>query len=139
VRGDPDGCGLDLSLRYSPSSEIRVDLPTEDLLNIKKGWLMKQGSILDVSHGCFLIKRKSDNNINIPIWFFKEWNKHWFVLRGCALLFYRDPTAEDQGILDGVVDLSCVTTVSEVQVNRNYGFQTIVSAHYYILKFITRI
>lgn len=58
---------------------------------------------------------------------FKEWNKHWFVLRGSALLFYRDPTAEDQGILDGVVDLSCVTTVSEVQVNRNYGFQTIVS------------
>lgn len=57
----------------------------------------------------------------------KEWNKHWFVLRGSALLFYRDPTAEDQGILDGVVDLSCVTTVSEVQVNRNYGFQTIVS------------
>lgn len=59
---------------------------------------------------------------------FKEWNKHWFVLRGSALLFYRDPTAEDQGILDGVVDLSCVTTVSEVQVNRNYGFQTIVSS-----------
>lgn len=58
---------------------------------------------------------------------FKEWNKHWFVLRGSALLFYRDPTAEDQGILDGVVDLSCVTTVGEVQVNRNYGFQTIVS------------
>ncbi|XP_060843007.1 protein outspread-like isoform X2 [Rhopalosiphum padi] len=101
VRGDPDGCGLDLSLRYSPSSELRVDLPTEDLLNIKKGWLMKQGSTSD------------------------EWNKHWFVLRGSALLFYRDPTAEDQGILDGVVDLSCVTTVNEVQVNRNYGFQTI--------------
>lgn len=49
VRGDPDGCGLDLSLRYSPSSELRVDLPTEDLLNIKKGWLMKQGSTPDVS------------------------------------------------------------------------------------------
>ncbi|XP_050443852.1 protein outspread isoform X2 [Adelges cooleyi] len=100
VRGDPDGCGLDL-LRYSPSSELRVELPTEDLLNIKKGWLMKQGIAAD------------------------EWNKHWFVLRGSALLFYRDPTAEDQGILDGVVDLSCVTMVSEVQVNRNYGFQTI--------------
>lgn len=49
VRGDPDGCGLDLSLRYSPSSELRVDLPNEDLLNIKKGWLMKQGSTSDVS------------------------------------------------------------------------------------------
>lgn len=49
VRGDPDGCGLDLSLRYSPSSELR-DLPPEDLLNIKKGWLMKQGSASDVSY-----------------------------------------------------------------------------------------
>lgn len=52
-------------------------------------------------------------------------------MRGSALLFYRDPTAEDQGILDGVVDLSCVTTVNEVQVNRNYGFQTIVSVSNY--------
>lgn len=44
IRGDPDGCGLDLSgTRYSPTSELRVDLPAEDLLNIKKGWLMKQG------------------------------------------------------------------------------------------------
>lgn len=43
VRGDPDGCGLDVSLmRYSPS-DLRVDLPAEDLLNIKRGWLMKQG------------------------------------------------------------------------------------------------
>ncbi|XP_046680312.1 protein outspread isoform X3 [Homalodisca vitripennis] len=100
VRGDPDGCGLDLSsLRYSPSSELRVDLPAEDLLNIKKGWLMKQGND-------------------------KEWNKHWFVLRGAALLYYRDPGAEDQGILDGVIDLSGVSAVTEVQVARNYGFQT---------------
>lgn len=45
VRGDPDGCGLDVSAqRYSPSAELRVDLPAEDLLNIKKGWLMKQGA-----------------------------------------------------------------------------------------------
>jgi len=44
IRGDPDGCGLDISgIRYSPTSELRVDLPAEDLLNIKKGWLMKQG------------------------------------------------------------------------------------------------
>ncbi|XP_054268632.1 protein outspread isoform X2 [Macrosteles quadrilineatus] len=100
VRGDPDGCGLDLtSLRYSPSSELRVELPAEDLLNIKKGWLMKQGND-------------------------KEWNKHWFVLRGAALLYYRDPSAEDQGILDGVIDLSGVSAVTDVQVARNYGFQT---------------
>lgn len=44
IRGDPDGCGLDITgIRYSPTSELRVDLPAEDLLNIKKGWLMKQG------------------------------------------------------------------------------------------------
>lgn len=48
MRGDPDGCGLDLStLRYSPSSELRIEQASEDLLNIKKGWLMKQGSLPD--------------------------------------------------------------------------------------------
>ncbi|KAK9504636.1 hypothetical protein O3M35_010923 [Rhynocoris fuscipes] len=98
VRGDPDGCGLDASLmRYSPS-DLRVDLPAEDLLNIKRGWLMKQGQD-------------------------KEWTKHWFVLRGNGLLYYRDPKAEDQGILDGVIDLSGISTVVEIQVQRNYGLQ----------------
>jgi len=107
-----------------------VDLPAEELLNIKKGWLMKQGSASDVSIGEFGDPYGAKNTTDdrprrrFPT---QEWNKHWFVLRGSALLFYRDPTAEDQGILDGVVDLSCVITVSEVQVNRNYGFQTIVS------------
>lgn len=44
VRGDPDGCGLDAVTQcYTSNSELRVDLPAEDLLNIKKGWLMKQG------------------------------------------------------------------------------------------------
>ncbi|XP_011297209.1 protein outspread isoform X2 [Fopius arisanus] len=101
VRGDPDGCGLDISgIRYSPISELRVDLPAEDLLNIKKGWLMKQGL----------------NN---------EWSKHWFVLRGCGLMYYRDPTTEDKGIMDGVIDLNTVTAVLPVQVARNYGFQTV--------------
>lgn len=49
------------------------------------------------------------------------------MLRGAALLYYRDPTAEDQGILDGVIDLNSVSDVSEVQVARNYGFKTTVS------------
>ncbi|XP_069672228.1 protein outspread isoform X4 [Periplaneta americana] len=114
VRGDPDGCGLDISThRYSPSSELRVDLPAEDLLNIKKGWLMKQG-------------------LN------KEWNKHWFVLRGAALMYYRDPTAEDKGILDGVIDLSGVNSITEVQVARNYGFQTLTwDDRRYVLSAVT--
>uniref|UniRef100_A0A146M5E8 Protein outspread n=1 Tax=Lygus hesperus TaxID=30085 RepID=A0A146M5E8_LYGHE len=98
VRGDPDGCGLDPStMRYSPS-DLRVDLPAEELLNIKRGWLMKQGQD-------------------------KEWSKHWFVQRGNGLLYYRDPKAEDQGILDGVIDLSGISSVIESQVQRNYGFQ----------------
>nr|CAD7577566.1 unnamed protein product [Timema californicum] len=114
VRGDPDGCGLDISsLRYSPNSELRVDLPSEDLLNIKKGWLMKQG-------------------LN------KEWNKHWFVLRGTALMYYRDPTAEDKGIMDGVIDLSGVSGVTEVQVARNYGFQAVTwDERRYVLSAVT--
>ncbi|KDR11694.1 Protein outspread [Zootermopsis nevadensis] len=114
VRGDPDGCGLDISThRYSPSSELRVDLPAEDLLNIKKGWLMKQGLS-------------------------KEWNKHWFVLRGAALMYYRDPTAEDKGILDGVIDLNGINSISEVQVARNYGFQTLTwDDRRYVLSAVT--
>jgi len=48
-------------------------------------------------------------------------------LRGAALMYYRDPTAEDKGILDGVIDLNGVNSISEVQVARNYGFQTLVS------------
>lgn len=45
------------------------------------------------------------------------------MLRGAALLYYRDPPAEDQGILDGVIDLSVMSAIAEVQVARNYGFQ----------------
>lgn len=61
-----------------------------------------------------------------------DWSKHWFVLRGAALMYYRDPTAEDKGILDGVLDLSSVRAVSELQVQRNYGFQTVVG--FFLLK-----
>lgn len=53
-------------------------------------------------------------------------------MRGAALLYYRDPSGEDQGILDGVIDLSGVSAVTEVQVARNYGFQTTVSTNLFI-------
>jgi hypothetical protein len=46
-------------------------------------------------------------------------------------MYYRDPTAEDKGILDGVIDLNGVNSISEVQVARNYGFQTLVSMFSY--------
>lgn len=58
--------------------------------------------------------------------FFQEWVKHWFVLRGSALMYYRDPSAEDNGILDGVIDLGMVQKVTEIQVARNYGFEIVV-------------
>ncbi|XP_063875328.1 protein outspread-like isoform X18 [Scylla paramamosain] len=98
VRGDPDGCGLELSPPYPASPDLqRVDLPAEDLLYIKKGWLMKQSLS-------------------------QEWIKYWFVLRGTALMFYRDPGAEDSGILAGIIDLSLAKSVEESEVARNYGF-----------------
>lgn len=42
-------------------------------------------------------------------------------------MYYRDPCAEDKGIMDGVIDLNTVTAVMPLQVARNYGFQTVVS------------
>lgn len=42
-------------------------------------------------------------------------------------MYYRDPCAEDKGIMDGVIDLNTVTAVTPLQVARNYGFQTVVS------------
>jgi hypothetical protein len=54
-------------------------------------------------------------------------------------MYYRDPTAEDKGILDGVIDLNGVNSISEVQVARNYGFQTLVSVsscNYYFVSLI---
>lgn len=101
-RGDPDGdCGLDdVPANYlSKNSELRGSLPSEELLNAKKGWLMKQDS------------RSS------------EWSKHWFILRGAALFYYRDPMAEEKGVMDGVLDVNSITSINEVPVNRNYGFQ----------------
>lgn len=41
-------------------------------------------------------------------------------------MYYRDPSAEDKGIMDGVIDLNTVTAVTSVQGVRNYGFQTVV-------------
>ncbi|KAG4072582.1 hypothetical protein HA402_004671 [Bradysia odoriphaga] len=101
-RGDPDGgCNMDdVSVNYlSKTSELRVKLPAEELLNSKKGWLMKQ-------------EPRSG-----------EWSKHWFTLRGAALFYYRDPMAEERGVLDGVLDVNGLTAVCEVPVARNYGFQ----------------
>ena len=99
VRGVPDGCGLDVSLQRTPgpitsastpdtskhSTQIPIPSPHE-LLNLKKGWLMKQSPT-------------------------KDWHKHWFVLQGTALMYFRDPSAENNGLLDGIIDLGLVQKV----------------------------
>ncbi|XP_020782902.1 TRIO and F-actin binding protein b isoform X2 [Boleophthalmus pectinirostris] len=71
---------------------------TPDLLNFKKGWMSK----LDNSG---------------------EWKKHWFVLTDAGLKYYRDSTAEEKDDLDGEIDLKSCTKVSELDVEKNYGFQ----------------
>ncbi|CAB1342068.1 unnamed protein product [Coregonus sp. 'balchen'] len=70
---------------------------TPDLLNFKKGWMMK----LD----------KGD-----------QWRKYWFVLSADSLRYYKDSLAEEAN-LDGEIDLTKCHNVSEYQVQRNYGFQ----------------
>lgn len=106
-RGDPDGgCNIDdLPVNYlnNKNSELRVNLPSEELLNSKKGWLMKQDN-----KSC-------------------EWSKHWFSLRGAALFYYRDPIAEERGVLDGVLDVNSLTNITEINVVRNFGFQLTVN------------
>ncbi|XP_052866162.1 protein outspread [Anopheles cruzii] len=101
-RGDPDGdCGMDEAPAsyLGKNSEHRVSGSEPDLLHAKKGWLQKQ----DVRAG--------------------DWSKHWFTLRGAALFYYRDPVAEEKGVLDGVLDVNSITSIAEVPVNKGYGFQ----------------
>ncbi|XP_061081640.1 uncharacterized protein si:ch73-103b11.2 isoform X2 [Conger conger] len=71
---------------------------TPDLLNFKKGWMTK---------------------------LYEEglWKKHWFVLTDQSLRYYRDSVAEEAADLDGEIDLSTCHDVTEVPVQRNYGFQ----------------
>ena len=94
VRGVPDGCGLDVSLHTTPAPDKasvtpQIPIPSpHELLNLKKGWLMKQSPT-------------------------KDWHKHWFVLQGTALMYFRDPSAENNGLLDGIIDLGLVQKVRD--------------------------
>ncbi|XP_053666213.1 protein outspread [Anopheles marshallii] len=114
-RGDPDGdCGMDdAPANYlGKNSEHRG--PDADLLQAKKGWLLKQ-----------------DGRVG-------EWSKHWFTLRGAALFYYRDPVAEEKGVLDGVLDVNSITSIAEVPVNKGYGFQlTTWDNHRIVLSAVT--
>ncbi|XP_054463340.1 myosin phosphatase Rho-interacting protein-like [Anoplopoma fimbria] len=71
---------------------------TPDLLNFKKGWMVKL-----------------DEN--------EQWKKYWFVLSTDSLRCYKDSGAEEASDLEGEIDLTKCFNVSEYQVQRNYGFQ----------------
>ncbi|CAG9585064.1 unnamed protein product [Danaus chrysippus] len=55
------------------------------------------------------------------------WSRHWFVLRGAALLYFRDPHAEHRGLMDGVIDLSGISRVVELPsstTTNGFAFET---------------
>ncbi|XP_075929812.1 uncharacterized protein LOC116951360 isoform X1 [Petromyzon marinus] len=87
-------------LRRAKSLDRRTteSLMTPDLLNFKKGWMVK------LDDDC-------------------QWKKHWFVLTDHGLRYYKDSIAEEASDLDGEIDLSTCYGVTEVQAQRNYGFQ----------------
>ncbi|XP_029950246.1 myosin phosphatase Rho-interacting protein-like [Salarias fasciatus] len=52
-----------------------------------------------------------------------KWKKHWFVLGGTSLRYYRDSEAEESDDLDGEIELTSCVNVSDCDVERNYGLQ----------------
>jgi hypothetical protein len=70
----------------------------DDSVRVKKGWLMKEDSVT------------------------KKLVQHWFVAQDGALFYYRDPKAESNGFLDGVIDLNMVQSLDLCNIGRNFGF-----------------
>uniref|UniRef100_A0A3B3HUE8 Myosin phosphatase Rho interacting protein n=1 Tax=Oryzias latipes TaxID=8090 RepID=A0A3B3HUE8_ORYLA len=104
LRQDPDP-GLDFPSRLPPLRRAKSldrrtteSVMTPDLLNFKKGWMVK----LDEQG---------------------QWKKYWFVLTDHSLRYYKDSIAEEASDLDGEIDLSTCYSVTEYQAQRNYGFQ----------------
>ncbi|KAM6951467.1 myosin phosphatase Rho-interacting protein-like isoform 2-T2 [Aplochiton taeniatus] len=87
-------------LRRAKSLDRRTteSVMTPDLLNFKKGWMVR----LDEQG---------------------QWKKFWFVLTDHSLRYYKDSVAEEASDLDGEIDLSTCYNVTEYQAQRNYGFQ----------------
>lgn len=119
-----------------------------DLLNFKKGWMVKLDGPEQVNH--FLTQNFC--SLNLLYWLSSasfQWKKYWFVLSADSLRFYKDSIAEEvfsfcfnrikiQSVsfkvmrsffcpqasdLEGEIDLTKCYSVSEYQVQRNYGFQ----------------
>uniref|UniRef100_A0A665TMF4 Myosin phosphatase Rho interacting protein n=1 Tax=Echeneis naucrates TaxID=173247 RepID=A0A665TMF4_ECHNA len=83
-----------------------------DLLNFKKGWMVKL-----------------DEN--------DQWKKYWFVLSADSLRYYKDSVTEEASDLEGEIDLTKCYNVSEYQVQRNYGFQIHTPKAVYTLSAMT--
>ncbi|KAG9350270.1 hypothetical protein JZ751_026624 [Albula glossodonta] len=101
-------------LRRAKSLDRRTteSVMTPDLLNFKKGWMVKvdeQG----------------------------QWKKYWFVLTDHSLRYYKDSIAEEASDLDGEIDLTTCYNVTEYQVQRNYGFQIHTQEGMYTLSAMT--
>ncbi|XP_064618303.1 uncharacterized protein LOC135482313 isoform X3 [Liolophura sinensis] len=94
----------DLDSNWSFSEDTTTDEgedsfnEAEELSYAKKGWLIKKGP--------------SDT----------EPKKHWFVLSGDSLRYFKDSRAEDSNQLEGRIDLSTCYDISEVPSIKNYGF-----------------
>ncbi|XP_014680874.1 PREDICTED: myosin phosphatase Rho-interacting protein-like [Priapulus caudatus] len=85
----------------------------KDPAYIKKGWLLKEDS---------------------PD---KAWNRHWFVLKGPTLSFYKDQQAEERNDTDDVINLCAVDRVSKLDVPKNFGFQIQTKESKHILSALT--
>uniref|UniRef100_A0A3Q2YW79 Myosin phosphatase Rho interacting protein n=1 Tax=Hippocampus comes TaxID=109280 RepID=A0A3Q2YW79_HIPCM len=101
-------------LRRAKSLDRRTtdSVMTPDLLNFKKGWMVK----LDEQG---------------------QWKKSWFVLTDHSLRYYKDSIAEEASDLDGEIDLSTCYNVTEYQAQRNYGFQIQTQEGVYTLSAMT--
>ncbi|XP_074647335.1 uncharacterized protein LOC141903192 isoform X2 [Tubulanus polymorphus] len=85
----------------------------EDIAYMKKGWLYKQN-------------RHS-----------QEWTKHWFVLGGSILKYYRDSRDEDANHIEGRIDLTSLQDVKELEISKNYGFSVKTKNGVYVLSAMT--
>ncbi|XP_029633255.1 putative leucine-rich repeat-containing protein DDB_G0290503 isoform X5 [Octopus sinensis] len=82
----------------SKQKDMKPERKIEDMMYMKQGWLIKQGSTE------------------------KDWKKHWFVLDANSLRYFKDAKAEEKGFVDGKIDLSTCYSVEEANAPRNYGF-----------------
>ncbi|XP_063446261.1 major antigen-like isoform X1 [Mytilus trossulus] len=101
------------SALHPAGAQASVGTRYEDLMYMKKGWLIKQG----ISE--------------------KDWKKHWFVLTGNSLRYYKDAKAEETNTLDGRIDLSTCYDIVEVSIGRNYGFRIKTRNGEYLLSAMT--